>query len=850
MIQRPFFALTACALLASGAFASEFKVQSPFEPAQRDVEVEGLPRRVAPASLAELARHERVLLERVELPSGEEVDLELERIEHERLRFGFEVDGVPRTDLLDGLSLSLWKGAVRGEPGSEVRLSFSTSGTRGWIKSGGELVHVLARPSNSGSWSDGSVWFVEDAELTRRGARFVNDCQALPVPSATTAPATPRIQDLGGAQPTGGQAALGTGCGLRECRMSITSDYQLFQRFSDLDALTAYMTTLLGFVSDTYETQAATILTFPYVAFYTTAADPWVSQDTGGNSIAVLYELQAAWGAGAPNGGHLGHLISGANLGGGVAWLGVLCAPGFNFGVSGNIDGFLPFPLIQGTANWDFIVFSHEVGHNFNALHTHDYCPPLDECAPNGYFGTCQTQQACITTGTIMSYCHLCTGGTGNVATSFHPQSALDMSTASSTCLPLYLAAHAEFAQSVAPNTPLAITADIAGQPLNTVEVYWRPTPSSSFQVLTMSQIAGCTYGAILPGFGCTETPEFYVTYVATNGVTVTDPPTAPAAVHTLSIGTLTTVFGDNFESDLGWTTSVSGATAGQWERGVPVNDAGWDWDPAADGDGSGTCWLTQNALGNTDVDNGSVTLESPPLDLSGPGVVLEYDYYLRLNVSNGFDGLIVEATVNGSGGAWAQIARHMTDVSGTWQRASIDQATLVAAGVTPTNGTRIRFTANDGNPSSIVEAAVDGLRVARRGCNGVGANFCTPLPSSLGTPALVSATGTASIAANNLVLRAGPVPANTLGAFYFGPGAVQVPFGNGMRCAEGPGFFLGVRPATGGAVTQVVNVTTNPAAGQLVAGSSWNFQCWFRDPAAGGAKFNLSDGYRVTFVP
>jgi hypothetical protein len=37
-------------------------------------------------------------------------------------------------------------------------------------------------------------------------------------------------------------------------------------------------------------------------------------------------------------------------------------------------------------------------------------------------------------------------------------------------------------------------------------------------------------------------------------------------------------------------------------------------------------------------------------------------------------------------------------------------------------------------------------------------------------------------------------------------------------------------------------------AAGQITAGSTWNFQFWFRDPVAGGASFNLSDGLEVTF--
>jgi hypothetical protein len=46
------------------------------------------------------------------------------------------------------------------------------------------------------------------------------------------------------------------------------------------------------------------------------------------------------------------------------------------------------------------------------------------------------------------------------------------------------------------------------------------------------------------------------------------------------------------------------------------------------------------------------------------------------------------------------------------------------------------------------------------------------------------------------------------------------------------------------------VNNAQAPAAGALVSGSTWFFQCWFRDTAAGGSNTNLSNGLRVTFVP
>ena len=39
-------------------------------------------------------------------------------------------------------------------------------------------------------------------------------------------------------------------------------------------------------------------------------------------------------------------------------------------------------------------------------------------------------------------------------------------------------------------------------------------------------------------------------------------------------------------------------------------------------------------------------------------------------------------------------------------------------------------------------------------------------------------------------------------------------------------------------------------ASTQITAGSTWLFQAWFRDPAAGGAAFNLSDARQIEFLP
>ena len=49
------------------------------------------------------------------------------------------------------------------------------------------------------------------------------------------------------------------------------------------------------------------------------------------------------------------------------------------------------------------------------------------------------------------------------------------------------------------------------------------------------------------------------------------------------------------------------------------------------------------------------------------------------------------------------------------------------------------------------------------------------------------------------------------------------------------------------------VNLSAAPLAGQVLCGSSWYFQAWFREPetvGSGGAGFNLSSGLEGAFMP
>jgi hypothetical protein len=139
----------------------------------------------------------------------------------------------------------------------------------------------------------------------------------------------------------------------------------------------------------------------------------------------MLNEFRGAWAGNWPVQADLAHFLSGAGLGGGIAYVNVLCNNSFGFGVSASLNGNIDWGAWTGQSNflnWDFVVVAHELGHNFSAAHTHNYCPPIDQCSE----ANCNGSKTC-SRGTIMSYCHTCSGGLSNIDLEFHPQIANQM---------------------------------------------------------------------------------------------------------------------------------------------------------------------------------------------------------------------------------------------------------------------------------------------------------------------------------------------------------------------------------------------------------------------------------------
>jgi hypothetical protein len=222
-------------------------------------------------------------------------------------------------------------------------------------------------------------------------------------------------------------------------------------------------------------------------------------------------------------------------------------------------------------------------------------------------------------------------------------------------------------------------------------------------------------FEVVMPGFGCYETVEYYFSMVeASQGIQFYPQPENP--IRAVVIESSYSTFEDDFALDLGWTTAILQATSGFWERGIPVNDPSWSYDPTTDADGNGYCYLTGNQLGNTDVDNGKVSLYSPVFPMEEKGFI-SYSYFLRLTTVGDALSVFMRDAINA---AWIEVLKHDTDSGNDWQESKIYTEDLIAKGLTPSSSMQIMFSAADNDPQSIVEAGIDAFKVIAFDCNAI----------------------------------------------------------------------------------------------------------------------------------
>lgn len=82
---------------------------------------------------------------------------------------------------------------------------------------------------------------------------------------------------------------------------------------------------------------------------------------------------------------------------------------------------------------------------------------------------------------------------------------------------------------------------------------------------------------------------------------------------------------------------------------------------------------------------------------------------------------------------------------------------------------------------------------------------------------------------------------------FFHGGSQLQVAFGNGWLCVGTGIVHSSVVMAVGNSATYTYDNSVDFSAH---VSTTRNFQHWFRDPVAGGAAFNTSNGLAIPILP
>jgi hypothetical protein len=178
-----------------------------------------------------------------------------------------------------------------------------------------------------------------------------------------------------------------------------------------------------------------------------------------------------------------------------------------------------------------------------------------------------------------------------------------------------------------------------------------------------------------------------------------------------------TTIFFDNFETNLGWTVNPNGtdtATTGQWVRGDPA---------ATDSSGpkqlgttvSGVNDLVTGAAagasaGEFDIDSGATSIRSPAIALPASGnLTLSFSYYLAHGTNSSSADYLRVSIV---GTTTAQVFQELgstTDDDAAWATATVNVNSYAGQTI------RILVQAADASGASLVEAAIDDVRITQQ---------------------------------------------------------------------------------------------------------------------------------------
>jgi hypothetical protein len=339
-----------------------------------------------------------------------------------------------------------FRGVVAGRPDSRVFLAVLPDGRVQGVVTAGEESYLIGGDDEPAAKALRAPLAMRRADLgalkASRGEGFSCDNELLP-------PGRSTLEGLDLATPgpveKAATAGIATKIAAYTARVAIETDYEFYAKFNSTTTASTYVGNLIGYASTLYQAEINTSLAVQSISLWTTTSDPW-NQTT---STCKLMEFGRYWNLNKTGVSRsIAHFLSG-RAGGGVAWTGALCSGAFGassscsglptdapwgggYGFTGGITG--TFNATSPTVMWDIFSVSHEIGHNFNSPHTHCYngiggnASPVDQCRSGDsgcYIGT-QTLPGPVGvgSGTLMSYCHLLSGGYSNISLKFgtnHP---------------------------------------------------------------------------------------------------------------------------------------------------------------------------------------------------------------------------------------------------------------------------------------------------------------------------------------------------------------------------------------------------------------------------------------------
>ncbi len=257
-----------------------------------------------------------------------------------------------------------------------------------------------------------------------------------------------------------------------------------------------------------------------------------------------------------------------------------------------------------------------------------------------------------------------------------------------------------------------------------TAKVFIDKENDGTYVQTSLTDAGGGVYNFSFPPSTCGSTIRYYFS-VGTSSGTVVNPTGAPTAYYTTASGyALNTVFNDNFQTNQGWVaTNAATTTTGFWERAVPSVANTFGAAPTVDADGSGQCYITQNApgasIGDFDIDGGTVTLTSPTMNASGGSAFISYSRWFSNNLGAGPDDDTFTVQVSGNNGTTWQNLEVVGPNGGAEQHGGWYSKKFAVPAAVATAQFKIRFvTGETGATGSIVEAAVDAVKLQVVDCN------------------------------------------------------------------------------------------------------------------------------------